>query len=132
MATPKSSGVRLPGTLKRSPAKAQRTFAKTLASAERSYGSGERAGRAAYASLKHSFKKVGDHWEPKDHKGPSDPRAEKAGPAARAGRGESFGGVDERGSSRKALYEQARSLGIAGRSAMSREELARAIAKKQR
>ena len=81
--------------------------------------------------MKHSFKKVGDHWEPKDHKGPSDPRAAESGEAAHRGEGETFGGVDERGESRKELYERARELGIAGRSKMGKEELARAIAKKQ-
>ncbi len=32
------------------------------------------AHRAAMSALKHSFEKVGDHWEPKDGKGPSDER----------------------------------------------------------
>src|SRR5438309_9771611 len=69
----------MPSTLKRSPPKAQRTFEKTLDHAEQEYGKGERASRTAYGALKHSFEKVGDHWEPKDHKGPSDPRSEKGG-----------------------------------------------------
>lgn len=56
----------LPSTLKRSPAKAQRTFAKTHDSAVRSYGEGERAHRTAISALKRSFEKVGDHWEPKE------------------------------------------------------------------
>jgi len=125
-------GVDMPRTLERSPDKAQRTYAKTLRSAEKEYGSGERAGRAAYASLKHSFEKVGDHWEPKAHKGPSDPQAAKSGKAARAGKAKSFGGVDELGQSRKALYERAKAMDVAGRSKMNKEELARAIARKQR
>ena len=58
----------LPGTLQRSPEKAQRTFEKTLESAHEEYDSEERAHRTAYASLKHSFEKVGDHWEPKDER----------------------------------------------------------------
>jgi cation transport regulator ChaB len=65
----------LPDTLKRSPAKAQRTFAKAHDSAAEQYGDGERAHRVAYSALKHSFEKVGDRWEPKHEKGPSDPRA---------------------------------------------------------
>ncbi|MCW2971016.1 MAG: hypothetical protein JWO23_2143 [Solirubrobacterales bacterium] len=65
----------LPDTLKRSPPKAQRTFAKAHDSAVREYGEGERAHRVAFAALKHSFEKRGDHWEPKDRPGPSDPRA---------------------------------------------------------
>ena len=131
MAT-KKYGVDMPRTLERSPEKAQRTYAKTLRSAEKEYGAGERAGRAAYASLKHSFEKVGDHWEAKDHKGPSDPQAAKSGKAARDSKAPTMGGVDELGHSRKALYERAKALDIAGRSTMNKDELARAIAKKQR
>jgi hypothetical protein len=127
----KKYGVDLPGTLERSPEKAQRTFAKTLRSAEQTYGSGERAGRAAYASLKHSFEKIGDHWEPKKHKGPSDPQAAKSGRAARDSKGETFGGVDVRGQTRRALYERARELEVPGRSSMNKEELASAVARKQ-
>ena len=41
----------LPDTLKRSPAKAQRQFAKTHDAAADQYGEGERAHRTAYASL---------------------------------------------------------------------------------
>src|ERR687895_360993 len=73
----------LPGTLKRSPKKAQRTYAKTLDSAEEQYDSEERAHRTAWSAVKHSFEKVGDHWEAKDEKGPSDPQAERSGKAAR-------------------------------------------------
>lgn len=119
----------LPDTLKRSPQKAQRTFAKTLDSAEEQYGEGERARRTAFASLKHSFEKVEDHWEPKDEKGPSDPRAKN--PRARENRGKTFGGVDFYGNSKKELYERAKKLGITGRARMSKEELAEAIARKQ-
>jgi cation transport regulator ChaB len=62
----------LPGTLQRSPEKAQRTFAKAHDSAADTYGEGERAHRVAYGAVKHKFQKKGDHWEPKGHKGPSD------------------------------------------------------------
>jgi len=120
----------MPDTLKRSPAKAQRTWGKTHDSAVEQYGEGERAHRTAYAALKHSFEKVGDHWEPKDRKGPSDPQAAKSGKAARRG-GKTYGGVDVLGNSRQALYERARKLDIKGRSSMSKEELAEAIARKQ-
>src|ERR1700761_3023441 len=75
----------LPGTIRRSPAKAQRTFAKAHDSAAEEYGEGERAHRVAYGALKHTHEKRGDHWEPKDHKGPSDPRA--ANPRARENEG---------------------------------------------
>ncbi len=122
---------KLPDTLQRSPAKAQRTWAKAHDSAVREHGEGGRAHRIAYAALKHSFEKQGDHWMPKNRKGPSDPRAAKSGEAARRGRGESFGGLDYHGSTRDELYRRAKELDIAGRSAMSKEELARAIARRQ-
>jgi cation transport regulator ChaB len=118
----------LPDTLKRSPQKAQRTFAKAHDSAVESYGEGERAHRAAYAALKHSFKKVGDRWQAKGRKGPSDPQARRSGASARRG-GKTYGGVDVEGSSKQELYEQARKLGVEGRSRMSKEELAEAIAR---
>jgi hypothetical protein len=129
---PKKKGVDMPGTLQRSPAKAQDTYAETLKHAEAEYGKGERASRTAYASLKHGFEKVGDHWEAKDHKGPSDPRSTKTTKEKREGKGETFGGVDEMGHTREELYERAKKLGIAGRSNMDKKALARAIAKKQR
>src|SRR5581483_6987388 len=78
--TTKSGKVRqeeLPDTLKRSSAKAQRTFAKAHDAAVEQYGEGERAHRTAFAALKHSFEKVGDRWVAKKEKGPSDPRSKK-------------------------------------------------------
>ena len=46
----------LPGTLQRSPKKAQDTYADTLASAHETYqGDEERAHRTAFAAVKHSF-----------------------------------------------------------------------------
>ncbi len=53
----------LPATVRRSSAKAQRTFAKVHDAAVAEYGEGERAHRTAFAGLKDSFEKVGDHWE---------------------------------------------------------------------
>ncbi len=120
----------MPATIKRSPAKARRTWAKTHDSAVEQYGEGERAHRTAFSALKHSFEKVGDHWEPKDRKGPSDPQAARGGKSARKG-GKTYGGVDVLGNSRRALYERARQLDIKGRSSMSKEQLAEAIARKQ-
>ncbi|MFP5319865.1 MAG: ChaB family protein [Acidimicrobiia bacterium] len=120
----------LPSTLQRSSAKAQRTWSKAHDSAVESYGEGERAHRTAFSALKHSFEKVGDKWEPKDHKGPSDPQAAKSGAAARKG-GKTYGGVDVEGHSRDELYQRARKLGIKGASRMKKTELAEAIAKKQ-
>ncbi len=121
----------LPSTLRRSPAKAQRTFAETHDRAVEEYGEGERAHRTAFASLKHSFEKVGDRWEPKKRRGPSDPRSTKTTEQKRRGEGRTYGGVDAMGNSRQTLYERARKLGVSGRSKMSRSELADAIAKKQ-
>jgi len=119
----------LPGTLKRSPKKAQKTFAKAHDSAADQYGDDERAHRVAFSALKHTHEKVGDHWEPKDEKGPSDPRAKN--PRAGENEGKTYGGVDFYGNSKKDLYERAQKLGIEGRSSMSKEELAEAISKKQ-
>jgi len=119
----------LPGTVRRSPAKAQRTFAKAHDSAAEQYGDGERAHRVAYAALKHEFEKKGDHWEPKRSKGPSDPRA--ASPRARENKGKAFGGVDYYGSTKEDLLSRARDLGVRGRSTMSKEQLAEAITRKQ-
>jgi cation transport regulator ChaB len=119
----------LPGTIQRSPEKAQRTYAKTLDSALETYdGDEERAHRAAYASLKHSYEKVGDHWEPKDEKGPSDERAKSGGPDPE---GRSAGGVDVEGHTKEELYERAKDLDVSGRSSMTKQELAEAIARKQ-
>ena len=121
----------LPGTLRRSPEKAQRTWIKAHDSAVETYGEGERAHRTAMAAVKHGVQKVGDHWEPKRRRGPSDPRAERGADEARRGEGETFGGVDVNGSTRQELYERARRLGIRGRSRMGKEELAREIARRQ-
>ncbi len=127
--TPKQD--ELPDTLKRSPKKAQRQFAKTHDAAAEQYGEGERAHRTAYASLKHNFEKVGDHWEPKDEPGPSDPRSKKSTREKRQGKGETFGGVDYEGNTKQELYDRAKDLQIDGRSKMNKKELARAIAKAQ-
>jgi cation transport regulator ChaB len=122
----------LPGTLKRSPRKAQRTYAETLDSAEETYGGDEaRAHRTAWSAVKHSFEKVGDHWEPKDRKGPSDEQSAQRGRAARDRPKPTAGGVDVRGNTKDQLLERARRVGVRGRSKMTKEELARAIARKQ-
>jgi len=118
----------LPSTLKRSPAKVQRTFAKTLESAEETYDSEERAQRTAWASVKHVAEKKGDHWELKDEQGPSDSRSERSGDAARRGEGETAGGVNVN-KSKSELYEDAKEAGIEGRSNMDKEELGEALQK---
>ena len=119
----------MPSTLRRSPKRAQRTWSEAHDSAVESYGEGERAHRTAFAALKHSFEKVGDHWEPKAEKGPSDPQARKGGRAARAGRSKSYGGVDVEGRSKDELMDLARRLGVRGRSSMTKAELGDAIAR---
>src|SRR5215213_6287861 len=67
----------LPSTLRRSPAKAQRTYAKAHDSAIDEYGDERRANQVAWAAVKHSFEKVGDRWQKKEggKKGPSDAQA---------------------------------------------------------
>lgn len=120
----------LPSTLERSPKKAQRTWIKAHDSAVESYGEGERAHRTAFSALKHSFEKVRDRWLPKGKKGPSDPQAAKSGAEAREG-GKTYGGVDLKGNTKEELYERAKELDVKGRSKMSKEELAEAIARKQ-
>jgi hypothetical protein len=83
----------------------------------------------AFGALKHSFEKVGDHWEAKEggRKGPSDPQS--ARPRQIGGR--SGEGVDEQ-ASKQHLYELAKKLDIPGRSTMSRGELLEAIRKANR
>jgi len=112
----------LPSTLERSSKKAQDTYEKTLESAEESYpGDEQRAHRAAWASVKHSFEKRGDHWEPKAERGPSDPRAEAGGPDAS---GASFGGVDVEGRTKDDLLTEARERGAHASTHMTKAELA--------
>jgi cation transport regulator ChaB len=114
----------LPSTIKRSPKHAQDTYAETLDSAIEQYGDGERAHRTALSSLKHSFEKVGDHWEPEEQRGPSDEQA--------AGRVDTdrptAGGVDAN-ASKKHLLEVAKRLDVRGRSRMTKAELVDAIQK---
>jgi len=114
----------LPSTIKRSPRKAQDTYAETLDSAVEQYGDGERAHRTALSSLKHSFEKVGDHWEPKEQRGPSDAQAAGGVGTNRP----TAGGVDAN-ASKKHLLEVARKLEVRGRTRMSKDELVEAIGK---
>jgi len=125
--TDKSGNARaseLPSTIERSDAKAQRTFAKTHDSAVEEYGEGRRAYQTAYAALKHTHEKVGDHWEPKEHNGPSDPQAEGGRDTDR----KTAGGVDAN-ASKKHLEDVARRLDIRGRSRMTKAQLVEAIQK---
>src|SRR4051812_17165801 len=116
----------LPGTLRRSPAKAQRTFAKAHDSALDEYGDERRANQVAWAAVKHSFVKVGDRWATKEggKKGPSDPQA--AG--GRDTKKKTKGGVDAN-ASKDHLLGLAKKLGISGRSSMKKKQLVDAIQK---
>jgi cation transport regulator ChaB len=116
----------LPSTLKRSPKKAQETWIKTHDSAVETYGEGERAHRTAFSSVKHSFEKVGDHWEPKESKGPSD--AQAAGGIDTQHERATAGGVDAN-ATKKHLMEVAKRLDVPGRSTMTKAELVDAIQK---
>jgi hypothetical protein len=120
----------LPSTLRRSSSKAQRTFAKTHDAAVEEYGEGRRAHQTAYGSLKHSFEKVGDHWEPKGRKGPSDEQSAKGG-AGKRRQYPSAEGVDAN-ASKSHLQDVARRLDIRGRSSMNKDELVDAIRKANR
>jgi len=114
----------MPSTLRRSPRKAQDTYAKTHDSAVEEYGEGERAHRTAFSAVKHSFEKVGDHWEPKANKGPSDAKA--AG--GRDTKAKTAGGVDAN-ASKEHLMDVAKRLDVTGRSKMTKAELVDAIQK---
>jgi hypothetical protein len=114
----------VPGTVARSPARAARTFARAHDAAVASYGDEERAHRVAFAALKHTHEKVGDHWEPKATPGPSDTRAAGGADTDAA----TAGGVDAR-ASKAHLYELARRLEVHGRSRMSKAELVAALQK---
>ncbi len=121
MPKPKQSD--LPSTLQRSDDKAQRTYAETLASAEETYDGDEQAAhRVAFAALKHTHEKVGDHWEPKDHRGPSDAQAEGGRDTHRP----TAGGVDAN-ATKAHLLDIAKRLGVPGRSRMTKPELVEAI-----
>ncbi len=120
----------LPSTLRRSPKKAQETFAKAHDAAVEEYGEGRRSHQTAYAALKRSFERVGDHWEPKAAPGPSDEQAAKGGSRSRR-QYPTAGGVDAN-APKDHLQEIARRLGIPGRSSMRKAELVEAIEKANR
>ena len=121
----------VPDTIERSPKKVQDTYEKTLDSAHEQYDSEERAHRTAWAAVKHVAEKKGDHWELKDEPGPSDPQSKQSGRQARDRPKATYGGVDVEGNTKDELYERAKKLDIEGRSNMTKEELAAAIAKRQ-
>ncbi|MWV60057.1 ChaB family protein [Rathayibacter sp. VKM Ac-2754] len=113
----------IPSTIERSDEHAQALWSAAHDSAVESYGDGERAHRTAFAALKHEYEKVGDHWERKAEKGPSDDRAARSGPD---GDGETAGGVDAN-ATKAHLLDLAKRLDIRGRSRMTKPELVDAL-----
>jgi cation transport regulator ChaB len=122
--TPKND--ELPSTLQRSDEKAKRTFAKAHDAAAEQYGDEGRAHRVAFAAVKHTHEKVGDHWEPKagGRKGPSDRQAEGGLDTDRP----TAGGVDAN-ATKEHLLQVAKRLDVRGRSRMTKAELVEAIGK---
>jgi cation transport regulator ChaB len=114
----------MPATIRRSDKRAREIYVKTHDSAVEQYGEGQRAHRTAFASLKHEYRKSGDRWVPKGHRGPSDPQA--AG--NRYTHRRTAGGYDVGPQATVAeLRQEARELKIEGRSKMNKAELKRAI-----
>jgi cation transport regulator ChaB len=114
----------MPSTIRRSDKRAQDIYVKTHDAAVDEYGEGERAHRTAFASLKNEYRKSGDRWVPKGHRGASDPQA--AG--SRRTHRRTAGGYDVgEGATVKELRQEARELHIEGRSKMNKDELKRAI-----
>lgn len=122
----------MPSTVARSDERARRTWKEVHDNAVEQYGEGERAHRTAFAALKHTYEKQGDRWVPKDEKGASDPRSEQSTADARAGKGETFGGIDYYGHTKKEFERRAKSLGITGYSRMRKAELVRRISQRER
>ena len=118
------AGAEIPSTVQRSDAHARATWSAAHDSAVEQYGEGERAHRTAFAALKHTYEKVGDHWEAKAEAGPSDSRAASPG----RNEGTPAGGVDAT-ASRAHLYRLAQRLDIPGRSTMTKDELVQALQK---
>jgi cation transport regulator ChaB len=121
----------VPSPVARSEDKAVRTYKKTLESAEETYGDGERAHRTAFAALKHKYEKVGDHWEPKERPGPSDPQAAQGAPQSVAQRRPTAGGVDVN-ASKDHLDDVARRVGIDHPEEMNKQDLVPAIERANR
>ena len=93
--------------------------------AEEQYDSEARAHQTAWSAVKHSFEKVGDHWEAKDERGPSDPQSKQSSAAKRDRPKATHGGVDVEGNTKQQLYERARKAGVDGRSRMTKARAGR-------
>src|SRR5437899_2817758 len=109
----------MPSTIRRSDDRAQDIYVQTHDAAVEQYGEGERAHRTAFASLKNEYRKSGDRWVPKGHRGPSDPQAEGNRFTHRV----TAGGYDVGPEATLAeLRQEARELNIPGRSRMNKDE----------
>jgi cation transport regulator ChaB len=117
----------MPSTIERSEKHAQEIWSAAHDSAVDEYGEGERAHRTAFSALKHQYEKVGDHWEKKAQKGPSDQKA-AGGRSTDAPTAE---GVDAN-ASKAHLLDLAKRLDVKGRSSMDKAELVEAIKKANR
>jgi len=82
------------------------------------------------SELPGTVRRSGAKAQPNGGSGPSDPRSTKT-TSQKRGEGETFGGVDVEGHTKRELYERARRLGVEERSKMSKHELARAISGRQ-
>ena len=71
---------------------------------------------------------MGDHWEPKDDKGPSDRQGAQTGRAARRGTTKTAEGVNAF-ATKTHLLGVAKRLDVTGRTRMTKAELVDAIAK---
>lgn len=114
----------MPSTIRRSDKHAQDLWVKTHDSAVEEYGEGQRSHRTAFAALKNEYEKVGDHWERKSKRGPSDSQAK----GGRNTKRPTAGGVDAN-ASKEHLLEIARRLDVRGRSSMNKKDLVAAIEK---
>ena len=117
----------VPSTIRRSDARARELYVKTHDSAVEQYGEGEIAHRTAFKSLKREYRKSGDRWVPKGHRGPSDPQSE----GNRFTHRMTAGGYDVGYQATvRELRQEASELRIRGRSKMNKRELQEAITEK--
>ena len=120
----------LPGTLKRSPAKAQRTYAETLDAAEEQYDSGR--ARTAPPGRRSSTRSRRSATTGRPRTRRARPTRSPPSAARPPATGRSDGRRRRRqGNTKEELYERAKQAGVKGRSNMNKQELAQAVARKQ-